>query len=61
MRASGALAVTIRVQDVEQVFCNSEAGGEVTFADLTADDPAVAVVTLDEVERLNATVRQMIR
>src|SRR5581483_11311150 len=33
-RASGALLVTIRTRDVEQVFCTSEAGGAITYADL---------------------------
>jgi Ca2+-binding RTX toxin-like protein len=61
VRATGLLAVTIRVTDVEQVFCASEAGGEITFADLTEDDPAFAVVSLADVARLNETVALMIR
>lgn len=61
MRATGNLAVTIRVTDVEQVFCASEAGGEITFADLTDDTPPFAVVSLDEVAQLNTIVRLMIR
>jgi hypothetical protein len=61
VRATGNLAVTIRVTDVEQVFCTSEAGGEITFADLTDDDPQFAVVSLDEVAKLNDIVRLMIR
>ena len=61
VRATGNLAVTIRTHDVEQVFCTSEAGGAVSFADLTAPDPAFVEVSLEEVDRLNATVRKIIR
>lgn len=61
VRATGNLAVTIRTHDVEQVFCTSEAGGVATFADLTAPDPAFVEVSLDEVDRLNAMVRKIIR
>jgi len=34
-RATGNLAVTVRVRDVEQLFCTSVAGGQITYADLT--------------------------
>jgi hypothetical protein len=61
VRATGNLAVTIRTRDVEQVFCTSEAGGSVTFADLTAPDPVFVPVTLDEVAELNGTVAKIIR
>jgi hypothetical protein len=61
VRATGALAVTIRLAEVEQVFCTSEAGGQITFADLTQADPEFVDVTLEEVERLNRTVAEIIR
>jgi Ca2+-binding RTX toxin-like protein len=62
VRATGNLAVTIRVtDDVEQVFCTSQAGGAITFADLTADDPQFVEVSLAEVEQLNSIVEQIIR
>jgi hypothetical protein len=61
VRATGNLAVTIRTLDVEQVFCTSEAGGSVIFADLTQPEPAFVEVSLDEVERLNRDVRAIIR
>ena len=62
VRATGALAVTIRLPaDVEQVFCTSEAGGAITFADLTAANPEFVEVSLDQVQQLNRTVRQIIR
>jgi hypothetical protein len=35
-RATGNLLVTVRTAEVEQVFCTSQAGGAITFADLTA-------------------------
>jgi hypothetical protein len=61
VRATGVVAVTIRTHDVEQVFCTSEAGGAVTFADLTAANPEFVEVSLDEVEDLSSTVRDIIR
>ncbi len=61
VRATGALAVTIRTVEVEQVFCTSTAGGSVTFADLTQPNPAFVEVSLDQVQHLNSTVRQIIR
>jgi hypothetical protein len=61
VRATGALAVTIRLTDVEQVFCNSQAGGTVTYADLREDNPQFVEVSLDQVARLNRTVSWMIR
>ena len=61
VRATGALAVTIRVSEVEQVFCTSEAGGEITFADLTDENPEFVVVTPERVELLNGIVARIIR
>ena len=60
-RATGNLAVTVRTREVEQLFCTSVAGGNITFADLTQPVPAQNIVTLDEVVQLNAVVGQMIR
>lgn len=60
-RASGNLLVTVRTRDVEQLFCTSEAGGAITFADLTQPAPQLDEVTLDEVQKLNPTVRAIIR
>jgi hypothetical protein len=62
VRATGNLAVTIRLSaDVEQVFCTSEAGGAITFANLRDENPAFVEVSLDQVQQLNRTVRQIIR
>jgi hypothetical protein len=61
VRATGNLAVTVRTRDVEQVFCTTEAGGNATFADLAAADPAFVPVTLGEVAELNKTVAKIIR
>jgi hypothetical protein len=61
VRSTGALAVTIRVEDTEQVFCTSEAGGAITFADLTQDNPEFEEVSLGEVRALNPDVRRIIR
>jgi hypothetical protein len=61
VRATGRLAVTLRTSEVEQVFCTSQAGGAITFANLTQSDPSFVEVTLDEVRALNATVAKIIR
>ena len=61
VRATGNLAVTVRTRDVEQVFCTSNAGGAITFADLTQPAPAFVIVAQDQVDSLNATVGAMIR
>lgn len=61
VRANNPLAVTIRLEETEQVFCTSEEGGAVTFADLTENNPAFEEVSLREVSDLNRDVRQIIR
>jgi hypothetical protein len=61
VRATGNLAVTIRTRDVEQVFCTSEAGGAITFADLTGPAPAFGEVDPGTVESLNPEVAKIIR
>jgi hypothetical protein len=60
-RATGNLAVTVRVRDVEQLFCTSVAGGEITYADLTQPAPAFVIVSQAEIEALNPTVGEMVR
>jgi RTX calcium-binding nonapeptide repeat (4 copies) len=60
-RANGALAVTIRLADVEQVFCTSQAGGQITYADLTQPNPAFVEVPLDQVPALNYIVGLIVR
>lgn len=61
VRATGALAVTVRQKDVEQVFCTTEPGGAITFADLTDFNPQFEEVSLQEVRQLNRTVARIIR
>lgn len=61
VRSSGDLAVTIRLADVEQVFCTSEAGGQIIYADLTADYPQFIEVSLTEVPELNRIVGDIVR
>ena len=60
-RATGNLIVTIRLQDTEQVFCTSQAGGRITFADLTKANPQFVEVSPDEVADLNRDVSRIIR
>lgn len=58
---TGAIIVTIRVRGVEQVFCTSEEGGAIAFANLRDDNPQFVEVSEEEVEQLNSTVAQIIR
>ena len=55
------IIVTVRVRDVEQVFCTSERGSAIAFADVTDPSPSFVDVALFEVERLNPLVAAMIR
>lgn len=59
--AMGNIIVTVRVKDVEQVFCTDQSGAAIAFADLTARLPVFGVVSLREVETLNRIVGAMIR
>ncbi|HET9703614.1 MAG TPA: hypothetical protein VFP85_06230 [Vicinamibacterales bacterium] len=59
--ATRNIVVTVRVTDVEQVFCTGENGASIAFADLTVASPAFAVVSLPEVAALNPLVGAMIR
>jgi Ca2+-binding RTX toxin-like protein len=61
LKGTGALAVTIRVAEVEQVFCTSETVAAITFVDLTEPEPAFSEVLLQDVGELNDTVRAIIR
>jgi hypothetical protein len=57
--AAGNIIVTVRVSEVEQVFCSQ--GGSIAFADLTVPSPFFAVVSQQEVTHLNSLVGAMIR
>jgi len=61
LKSTGALAVTMRVAQVEQVFCTSRTAAAITFADLRGGHPEFVEVSLDEVADLNGTVGQIIR
>lgn len=60
-KANGALLVTIRVRDVEQVYCTTQVGNGVTFADLTRPNPDFVEIPLAAVRDLNSDVAKMIR
>jgi hypothetical protein len=60
-RATGALLVTVRLTEVEQMFCTSQAGGQITYADLTQPTPQLYVISLSDALALNNTVGRMIR
>ena len=65
-RLAKALGIPFRAalrstRDVEQLYCTSEAGGAITFADLTQPAPQLFEVSLEEVQKLNSTVRAIIR
>ena len=55
------IIVTVRVKDVEQVFCTSEHGAAIAFADLTLPSPTFVDVSHQSVETLNPLVAEMIR
>ena len=59
--ATGNIIVTVRVRDVEQVFCTNQSGASIAFADLTVASPTFDVVSLSEVAALNPLVGVMIR
>jgi Ca2+-binding RTX toxin-like protein len=61
LRSTGALAVTVRLNETEQVFCTNQAGGGIEYADLTSEWPQFAPVSLDQVKQLNPLVGQIIR
>jgi len=61
VRATNSLAVTVRLTDVEQVFCTSKAGGAITYADLRQDSPRFVQVYPAEVKKLNREVADIIR
>jgi hypothetical protein len=57
--AGGGILATVRVAEVEQVFCSQ--GGAIVFADLTVPSPAFVQVTQPDVQALNPLVGAMIR
>jgi hypothetical protein len=57
--AAGNLIVTVRVNDVEQVFCSHDGG--IAFADLTQPSPVFVDVSQEDVRTLNQIVAAMIR
>ena len=59
--ATGNIIVTVRVKDVEQVFCTDQGGAAIALADLTVPSPAFEVVSLPAVQSLNPLVGAMIR
>ena len=61
VRQTGERAVTIRLADVEQVFCTSRAGGQITYANLTQANPRFVTVSRGEVANLNPTVGRITR
>jgi hypothetical protein len=61
VRETGELAVTIRLANVEQVFCTNKAGGKITYANLRQAHPRFVKVSRSEVANLNDTVARIIR
>jgi Ca2+-binding RTX toxin-like protein len=59
--AAGNIIVTVRLSGVEQVFCPSEGGAGIAFADLSLATPVFLDVSQDEVEILNPLVGAMVR
>jgi hypothetical protein len=61
LRATGALAVTVRLVGVERLICTSQPGGQITFADLTAATPQFIIVTREQVEQADPVLGRIIR
>jgi hypothetical protein len=61
VRSSGASTATVRLAEVEHVFCPGQVAGQIEFVDLTAPQPAFAVVTLEQVQQVNFNVSLIIR
>jgi hypothetical protein len=61
VRATGAMAVTLRLTGVERLLCTSAAGGQITFADLTAANPVQIIVTRDQVLAADPVIGAIIR
>ena len=59
--AAGNIIVTVRVSEVEQVFCPSEESTGIAFADLTLASPTFVDVSEQQVATLNRLVDAMIR
>ena len=57
--AAGNILATVRVRDVEQVFCSQ--GGGIAFADLSQSAPGFGIVSQAQVQTLNPVVGAMIR
>ena len=57
--ATGNILATVRVAEVEQVFCTQ--GGGIAFADLTSPSPAFVAASQQEVASLNPVLGAMIR
>ena len=61
LRATGALAVTLRTQGVERVLCTSQAGGQITFADLTNPTPGFIIVTQGQIAAVDPVLGAIVR
>lgn len=62
VRMTGAIAVTVRTQSVEQVFCSSREGNGAVWADLTSYDGGdLRPITLERIGQVNPLVGAMVR
>ena len=53
--------MTVRVKEVEQVFCTDQGGNAIAFANLKDPSPAFVTVSQQDVATLNSLVGAMIR
>lgn len=60
-RMDNVLLVTVRVRDVEQVFCASQAGGGVEWANLADYQGELRPISLQSIASLNPLVASMVR
>jgi hypothetical protein len=61
VRNTGALAVTVRVHGVEQVFCSSREGNGAVWADLTAYTGDLRPITIERIREINPLVGAIVR
>jgi hypothetical protein len=61
IRSTGESTATVRLVDVEHVFCPGSEPNQIVFADLTSAQPAFAPVTFEQVQQLNFNVSLIIR
>ena len=61
VRATGALAVTLRTVEVESVVCTGSVPGQLAFADLTGANPQFIETNLDQLRAFSPALGAIVR